>query len=127
MALTSVEQVLIKPMGGSKVWVEFEEDVSKGDVVVIKTDRKFAQSDADKIAIGIALEDIDVSVKSHGPMWVGKGILWAKAATGQTVGAGQTAGASGAFAAGTEGTHHISAILWDDTALDTDYFKVLLL
>lgn len=115
----------MKRLGGEVEYGYAEENVKIGDVIAIKTDSKYAQSDADTIAVGVAMEDIDAD--ERGPIWVGRGIVWAKCATSQSVGQGLTAGASGAFAAGTEGTHHISAIIADDSYADTDYVQVMLL
>ena len=125
MALTSVANILVQDLGGKIVYCLMEEAVSKGEVIVCKTDGKFAQSDAATHALGVAMEDI--AINARGPVWMGKGIVWAYTAASLSVGAGVIAGAAGQFVASALGTNQQSAVIVDDTYVDTNYVQLMIL
>ena len=127
MPLESVEAVLVKDLGGKKVWMEFSANANKADAIAVKADRQVGPTAAADVAIGVCMADVDITKETHGWVWIGPGEVWANCAAALSVGNPLSAGDNGQFALATEATDHISAVIFDDSYVDTNYVKILLL
>ena len=106
--------------------------VKKGDALMIDANSRVAKCGASGVAIGVAMDDnsfvdVDGSTKFLGYTKVRlfKSITYAKVTGSPAAGAGLTAANTGVLGAGTEGTDHLSAVVFDATKRDTDYIMVV--
>jgi len=137
MAADNIDEIIVNRGSGSYIGMPVDEDVARGDVVKISATNDFQVEKCDAtgdFVFGVvanvsfsATAANNASGDTQARIWVGGGIVWAKVAVAaHTVGQTLTGGASGDFEAGTPGTHDISAVVVDATAVNTNYVKVLL-